>query len=759
MRRNKTAISVRDVAKRWLAMSVIASAPAFAQQTTPSGTGAGEGGTLSEIVVTAEKREGTIQNTPMSISAFSEEELKKSGISSVEEIAEQTPGLSFESTGPSRTQYTIRGMSSNGGAAPTVGFYLDDTPITPPIDSTQGKNFIDPDLYDLARVEILRGPQGTLYGSSSMGGTIRLITNQPVLDQLQASAKAVLGGTDHGGFDFTTSGMINIPLVDNVIGVRLIATETHNDGYIDRVVQNPFPLPNADGTRGNVLAAPIVARYGDVNNENSQTVRLLVTLAPDERLTITPSVFWQETQQGGEDTIDEPPGTFTHYQPFDISEPFHDNFALSTLLVKYNFDGAQLSSSTAFFQRHSNQFEDESETYYTLFGQSVGFPYFAPARAQESQEARQLTEETRLTSTGAGPFQWVGGLFFSHFSDTYFSGNAPIPSYAPIFGTDLVLNYSELDKISQEALFGEVSYKVLPKLKATLGVRYLRYTDSFNLGQEGFLTPPGLGISSGSSNGNKVTPKVSLDYTPSSDVLFYLTAASGTRPGAANLPIPTSGPLNCGQASPQSYSPDSIWSYEIGEKVRTLGNRLTVNSSLFYIDWSNVQQQVYLACGYNYTTNLGHAISKGGEIELQAELAPSLILDQNFGYTRAEITSTGAASSFFIGEQLQNVPKYTMASSLEYSKDLTAGLSLSARLSNSYVSASMDRGYKPPYDLVAARFGVHSAKFDSYLFVDNATDRLAILANATSLSVNIPELNRVAINRPRTIGVDLNYRF
>jgi outer membrane receptor protein involved in Fe transport len=709
-------------------------------------------------VVTAEKREGTVQDTPMSISAFSGEQLEKSGIINVEEIAEQTPGLSFESTGPSRTQYTIRGMSSNGGAAPTVGFYLDDTPITPPIDSTQGKNFIDPDLYDLSRVEILRGPQGTLYGSSSMGGTIRLITNQPVLDQVQASAKTVLSGTDHGGFNFTTSGLINIPLVDNVVGMRLIATEKHDDGYIDRIVLNPFPLPNADGTRGNVLAAPVAQSYSDVNTENLQTVRLLMTVAPIEGLTITPSVFWQETYQGGENTIDDPPDTFAHYQPFNQAEPFHDTFTLTTLLVKYSFDFAQLTSSSSFFERHTNQFEDEAETYYTLFNQSVGLPY-VPALAQEEQRGRQLTEEARLTSTGNGPFQWVGGAFFTHFSDTYFSGNAPIPAYGPIFGTDLVLDYNELDKLSEEAVFGEISYKVTSDLKATVGARYLHYTNSFGLDQVGFLTPPGLGTSSGSSNGNKVTPKVSLDYAPTNDLLLYLTAASGTRPGAANLPVPTTGPLACGQASPPSYGPDSIWSYEVGEKVRTLGNRLTLDSSLYYIDWSSVQQQVYLACGYNYTTNLGHAVSKGGEIELQAEVLPSLVFDQNFGYTRAEVTSTGSASSFFIGEQLQNVPRYTMASSLEYSHDLSGSYSLSARVSNAYVSESMDRGVKPPYDLVGARVGIHHANFDAYLFADNLTDRVAVLANATSLTVNIPELNRIAINPPRTIGVDLNYKY
>jgi len=713
---------------------------------------------LQEIVVTAEKREGTVQNTPMSISAYSGAELLEAGIVDLEQVARQTPGIAFETTGPSRTQFSIRGMSSNGGAAPTVGFYLDDTPITPPIDSTQGKNFIDPDLYDLSRVEVLRGPQGTLYGASSMGGTIRLITNQPVLDRVEASAHATTSGTEDGGLNYSFSGLLNVPLINDVLAVRLIATEKHYDGYIDRIVPTAFPLPVGD-TRGDVAAAPVAIRHDDVNNEDTQNVRVLVTLAPFAGLTITPSLYYQDVAQSGENSIDDPPGGLVQYQPFDQPEPFHDRFAITSLVVKYQLDNALITSSTAYTQRATHQSESESEPYLVLFSQPAGLNAYVPAYATETQQSKQLTEEARISSSGDQPLEWIGGVFFSRFNDTYFSGNQPIPAYGALYGDPLPLNYTEPDKLRQVAVFGEASYAFDNHVKATLGLRYLDYTDSYSLYQEGFLAPSGLASANGSASGNKVTPKISVDYTGFSNLLLYATAASGTRPGSANLPIPETGPLACGATPPATYRSDSIWSYEIGEKARVADGRVTVNGSLFYINWQDVQQQVYLACGYNYTDNLGTAVSKGGELELRAQLSSAVAFDQDVGYTHAVLTQTSAATGAVVGQQLQNVPKYTLSSSLEFKQPITSVLSLSARLTNSYISESFDRAVKPAYDLLSTRLGVHNQRYDLFLFGDNLTNRVAILANSTSLAVNIPELNREVINRPRTIGIDLDYRF
>ncbi|HXY97854.1 MAG TPA: TonB-dependent receptor plug domain-containing protein, partial [Steroidobacteraceae bacterium] len=196
---------------------------------------------LAEVVVTAEKRVSTVQDTPISITAMSGESLQASGVPSLAALAQGTPGLSLKSEGPSQTEIEMRGMTSSGGNSATVGFYLDDVPLTGPASAQNGHVVIDPDLYDLNRIEILRGPQGTLFGSGSMGGTVRLITNQPNLAQFQSTAQSVLSGTDGGGFNHNDNLMVNIPIVSDTLALRIVGTENYTSGWIDRIVADPFP--------------------------------------------------------------------------------------------------------------------------------------------------------------------------------------------------------------------------------------------------------------------------------------------------------------------------------------------------------------------------------------------------------------------------------------------------------------------------------------------------------------------------------------
>src|SRR5580658_8713766 len=208
---------------------------------------------LQEIVVTAQRFNATVQNTPISISAITGDQLDAAGITSIEELAHDVPGLSMRSAGPGQTEYEARGLASSGGSAPTVGFYLDDVPLTPPSTSQTGKVVIDPTLYDINRIELLRGPQGTLYGSGSMGGTVKLSTNQPQLNTYEGSFQGTLsdtqGGSGNGGGNF----MLNVPFGDT-LALRVVGTDTYRSGWIDRVVLNPFPedpLPPSNA-RGNV---------------------------------------------------------------------------------------------------------------------------------------------------------------------------------------------------------------------------------------------------------------------------------------------------------------------------------------------------------------------------------------------------------------------------------------------------------------------------------------------------------------------------
>ena len=233
---SRPSIAVAATLAGFFALNPVAwSAPADAESAAASGA-------LEEVVVTAEKRESTVQKTPISITAISGVDLQAQGISDLVSVAQQVPGLSFKTSGPGQTEFEMRGLTSTGGESPTVGFYLDETALTPPAMAQNGKVVIDPSLYDLNRIEILRGPQGTLYGAGSMGGTIKLVTNAPDTKQVAASVQGIGSGTDGGGFNHTENAMLNLPLLQDFAALRLVVTDKHIAGWIDRDVLDPFPL-------------------------------------------------------------------------------------------------------------------------------------------------------------------------------------------------------------------------------------------------------------------------------------------------------------------------------------------------------------------------------------------------------------------------------------------------------------------------------------------------------------------------------------
>ena len=756
--------------------------PASAQQQNAQSANAGSAsnGVLEEITVTAERRESTVQKTPISITAISGAELEGRGISDLLTVAQETPGISFKTAGPGQTEFEMRGLTSSGGFSPTVGFYVDDAPLTAPAQAFQGKVVIDPDLYDLNRVEILRGPQGTLYGSGSMGGTIKLVTNRPVLNEFQASAQGTGSDTHAGGGNGAGSMMLNIPLSTDVAALRLVGTYKWNSGWIDRVVLNPFPLETASGARGNVLGAPVSDVVDHVNWERLVGGRASLLLQLTDRLTIVPAVLYQKIEQGGPNTVDNPPGTQdAHYQPFNVAEPFEDRFTLYTGSITYDFDGVQLSSVTARWYRTESQDQDISESLQVLFG----LPGFTLADGgvgggpiTETDASSQFSQELRLASTGHAAFQWLLGGFYSNFnSNTQF--NSIYPGIEPAFGTDILSVIGQPISITQKAAFGEASYQITPQLKATAGLRWYTYRSSETTTESGIATAasgPGIYTASSGASASGTNPKFNLAYAFTDDLLVYTTAAKGFRPGSGNQPIPLSGPLQCSTgpgnlqslgltAAPSQFDPDTLWSYEIGEKAKFLDRRVLINGAVYYEDWQKVQQQVSLACGFSFTANAGAAGVYGGELEIAASLSPQFTLTQNVGYTHATFSEDVKATGTVKGQQILDVPKVTAATGIVYTLPLSAQYDVVARATNSYTGPMQDitftRNNLAGYDLVNARVGIDAHSWSTFLFVDNLADRRAFLTNFNALSANIPQFNRVAINQPRTIGIDLHYRF
>jgi iron complex outermembrane receptor protein len=758
--------------------SLGAPADPLASPGAPADKGAGTATGLEEIVVTAEKRESTVQKTPISLTAITGADIQDRGLTDLSSLLQSVPGVSIRTSGPGLTEFELRGIASTGGNSPTVGFYLGDTSLTAPAASNEGKVVISPDLYDLNRIEVLRGPQGTLYGSGSMGGTIKVVPNAPNPSGFDASAEATLGDTAHGGFDHAENAMVNLPFGGGIAAVRIVGSYSDDSGFIDRVVTAPgaFPINNGK-VRGNVLAAPVADDFKDVNDVQRTSVRISALVKPTEQLSITPSFFYQKLNSGGLPYIDSDPGTNAHYQPFNLPEPYSDEFKLGSLNLVYRTDAFEIDSTSSYWKRHEPVIQDATESWQT----GLALPSFdpaaggiGPAPAIEDLQSHQTSEEIRLSSVGDSALKWLVGYYYEDFSsewNVYF----PAAGAIPVFGSTNLFTYLSPTIILQQSQFGELTYNITPALAVTAGVRHYAYDESQVTTQSGVLATPGIYSSAERDHG--VLPKFSLSYDVNPDLLLYTTAAKGFRPGGGTGPVPTSGPLSCETelqsesnstqfvAGPTSFKPDSVWSYELGEKLRAADHRVTINSSVYFVKWNGVQQVNALSpCGFIYTANAGNAQVYGGEIEIQAVIVNNLILSANTGYVHAALVSSNLLNAGFNpGTPIQDDPRWTASVSLAYRHPLTDRLDFTARADSTYTDARTDETFAindlPPYDLTNIRAGVEGKNWSAVLFVNNVADKRALLNDITQAAVNLATYNRIAVSQPLTAGVDLNYRF
>jgi outer membrane receptor protein involved in Fe transport len=759
------------------AQGVPRSGPADADPSQQTGVTSGQ---LAEVIVTAEKRAEPIQHVPISITAITGAQLQAEGFEDTDDALRQVPGLSEVSAGPGQTDYTLRGLPTAGGSVSTVGFYLDDVPLTAPSGSQNGFVSVDPDLYDISRVEVLRGPQGTLYGSGSMGGTIRMITNKPDPDAFAASAKVDASGTSGGGFNRGGDAMINLPIIHDKLALRLVGTDEYTSGWIDRIVVGDFPSPTnpqcapfGGCDRGNVPASPVIKDYHDVNDEELKGGRAAIRYQPTERLTITASEMFQSIAQGGLPYYDSPPGTDAHYQPFDVKEPFSDAFRLFNLVGEYDLPAFSITSVTSYWRRNQLQTQDVSETMQTAVDLPSPYVDSGGVGAENDTEidtTNQFSEEARLTSRGKGPLEWLVGGFFSNYNygqAQYMIGTGFVPLFGSANGFTLHSTYN----IKQDAAFGSVSYELTKALKATVGLRYFSYTQSGSDTSSGIVTgsqTPSI-VDVGASNSG-VSPAATLSYDVAPHLMVYGTAAKGFRPGSGDGPIPVTGPDSClpqlealGRTQPPTqYGPDTVWSYELGEKALVLDRRVTVDSSVYHERWNNVQEGVGLSCGFGFTGNVGTASVWGGESEISIRLLPHWSIAQSVGYSHPILASTAPGTGIVAGSRLLGVPVYTATTSVEFRQPF--GLyALIVRSDNVIVGSSVDQYFNsdfeaPSYDIARFRIGVDADSWSAFLFVDNVANTRAVLAYTHDYAEDIPSLARIATNQPRTIGVTFQYQ-
>jgi outer membrane receptor protein involved in Fe transport len=761
---------------------------------------------LGEVKVTAEKQVSTEQDTPISMAVQPAEDLQNRGIIDVTALLQETPGVSLKSNGPGQTEFEMRGMTSSGGNSPTVGFYLDDVALTAPAGAQNGKAVLAPPLFDIDRTEVLRGPQGTLYGSGSMGGTFKLIFNQPDLGQFQGAAQSTLSGTDGGGFNHNDNIMLNIPVVQDKLAIRIVATEAYTSGWIDRVVLYPFPLVSANGAvRGDVLDAPVQQDFPRSNADQFDTLRGTILWKPTKRLSITLSGDYMGDNQTGISAFDQFPGNLAHYEVFDIPEPKTDKEIVEDLNINYSFDRFDVTLTTAYWARRSTQTEEASEMFDNpdqalAYFANYGLPnpgYYGPsgtgeAYGTEDDPTNQFSSELRFASTDKGPFQWVAGAYFTHYWAVWnFAGTTPnyasymdIGTGAPATTPNWFDAYSPTT-MEQYALYGNATFALTKKLKASVGLRVTDYDYQFASTISGWGSAQGEAtpsIQSGVTKAEAVEdPKFNLSYEYSSDLTAYFSAAEGFRPGGGNAAYPTTGVWAASFAGmnytsgkwPSTYNSDSVWSYEVGAKSRWLHRRLMINASLYYEDWDHIQLLAY-PDDWAFNINGNKATIYGGDIEVRALLGEGFELAGSFGYLHDNLDG-GPHWVISPKNVLPDVAPENGNLNLSYSKNFMKKFVFKAEAETVYVGPRYSLSFLyypgyvesgeytqlPGYELTNFRVGVSSQQNDwsVTLFVNNAFNMQASLEFLYSETQPSAAFNRVVSNQPLTAGVDLSYRF
>ncbi|HEY0505155.1 MAG TPA: TonB-dependent receptor, partial [Lysobacter sp.] len=589
---------------------------------------------VGEVIVTATRRAERLQDVPASIQAIGGEELQRTGAVDFADYGRTVAGVSFIDSGPGRAQIFIRGVSTGGDASTgkeaTVGVYIDETPVS------EGSSQPDLKLYDIDRIEVLRGPQGTLYGSGSLGGTLRVITRQPEFSGVSGYVQGLLSGTEEGGANQSANGWINVPLSDT-LALRAVAYAVHNDGFLDDAYGTPRK---------------------DINDEDTYGGRVAVRAKPSDALDVVLTGIYQRTTAGAYYRVTDTYPDLVILQ--SAPEPFRDRYGVVNLKVDYDFGVATLTSSTSVFDRR-RYFENDID----YFLGALGIP---EGDSRLTYDAKATVQEVRLASNGEGRLRWVVGAFFTDRDDDYhqtinFRGAPP-----PATPGDNLFLADTLATTKQTAGFGEVSFDFAPKLTATVGVRVSRTDRSTEAIKDG-LVLGGRSVLTGDFEETSTTPKFNLSYKPNDDVLLYLQAAKGFRIGGVNPGLPPCAATpGCTIDVGDSFGSDSLWNYEVGAKLQLLERRLTVNASAFYIDWSDIQLNVSRGDGFDGFLNSGDAKSKGVEVEVRARLTEQLRIGGQVTYTDAKLGAlpaslAGVATS---GARIPDVARWNAAANMEW---------------------------------------------------------------------------------------------
>ena len=811
---------------------------------------------IPEIVITATKRESTVQDTPMSVTAISAIDIANKGLTDFNSLAQTVPGIAMRTAGPGQTEFEMRGLNSAGGNTSVVGFYFDETALSSPASAQLGKIVIDPNLYDLNRVEILRGPQGTLYGASSMGGTVKLVPNAPQLGQFVATGETVVSETGSGGgTNFTQNGMVNLPLGDKV-AARIVGSSDSQSGWLNRYVFADGAVPT-DGLTGarpaGFYSAPLAETVTQANASSLDSARASLLWRPVDELSITPALMWQHTHQDGPNAVDvdgspshpQVPANRGHFEIYDTPEPQDDVFTLGSLKIEWQTEHFLVTSATADWKRTTVVSQDGTEENAGPSGLgSLGTasPYDTTAGGvgptgpgptgpgvQERDDTQQLSEELRLTSTDKGPFQWLVGYYYQRLKSEWSMWSINPQILAAGIG-NIYVDYMP-QTITQNALFGETSLEFAESWKATVGLRGYKYQYNQSNTEWGDFTPFGFAnllsgaptlagntapfdtTASGKATG--VNPKFDLSWKMNPEVLWYATIARGFRMGGTDQPftgyLTTVSPTSCGAPSslavilqcglqqklsatasapggyfapnvqfpnanaegvPQ-FNSDSVWNYEVGEKGEFFDRQLMLNVDAYFERWNDPQIATNIG-GFGYTVNGADASILGAELEMWLKLPAGFAFSGNVGYADSKFLSDSPITGYLKGTAIPDTPKFTSSVTLHNVQQLTGALQLTSLLSYNYVGGRTNAPYGetitlnnmnellvhlPSYGLANLRVGIKSDDWTVSLFANNLFNKETLLDTQPQINLQSAAFTRYIVNQPRTIGLDLSYKF
>ncbi len=681
---------------------------------------------VESITVTARRIEESLQEVPLSVSAVSGKTLAEAGIDRVEEYLTRVPSTTVFQYSEAETTIQMRGVSAVGGDANTVSTYVDDTPITSsPGTGTTLRSF------DVERIEVLRGPQGTLFGEGSMGGAVRMIQNKPTADAFDGEVELDVGSIDGGGLTKGVNLMLNMPVVKDKFALRLVSIYRDSDGWVD--------MPN-------LISGP----EEDTNTTEVKNFRLSGRWFASDRLIVDASITYNDTHLGGTQISTEN-GTSDRLN----KEPYDDEYVLGSLTFTYDFDWATFVSTTSYWDRDGLVISDMGWMVDTTnYINSLFFddpPLITNQWGAVPPAVQRFTQEFRLSSVGDGALGWTAGLFYM--DNDYSSGTRFVtdPDLTELYGEYFFIEGN--DSYEQFALFGEVNYRFADNFEAVVGARVFKEDRTTDLFLDGYFwyvygVEPPAEIHE-TATYDEVLPKFSLKWDFAPDSMVYLTVAKGFRSGGINV-----------YAEPENivFDPDFVWNTEIGAKTGWFDNRMVLNGAIFYMDWQDIQIGVpSLNPGLVSTINAGRAHTQGLEIELRAQPTVGFSLGASAGWIFEAETDVWSEYGP-AGTELTDVPEYNGDLWAQYRFPLSTKLNGVVNASYNVVGesrslaeweSSPDTFVNEAYQLVSLNFGVETQSWGLTLYVDNATDEFVQLLNLTDYG----EPGHSYTVRPRTIGL------